>query len=194
MEPERWKDIKGFEFYEISSHGRVKSKLRMIKRKHPNCNRELIQVVKVGGKIINGWVSKPKENCNYFRRSVALRKNRKTYTMKVHNLVLNAFIGLCPIGMECCHNDGNPLNNYYKNLRWGTHKSNVKDSIRHGTKINPPIHIGETHPAATISDEDVKMIRKIPYYHGLYADLAIKFKVALYTISRIYNFKSRLII
>lgn len=51
----------------------------------------------------------------------------------VHRLVLEAFVGPCPDGMEACHNDGNPLNNCLSNLRWDTHKNNQADRWRHGT-------------------------------------------------------------
>jgi len=191
MEKEVWKGVDGFEFYEVSNHGRIKSKMRKITRKNPRWENGKSQIVTLGGKIINGWVAKPRSTCLYYRRSVALRKDGNTYIKKVHQLVLMAFIGDCPKGMECCHIDGNPLNNYYKNLRWGTHKSNVKDSITHGTKTNPPVHIGETHPNATISDKDVKKIRNIKYYRGLYSSLAKKFGVVPITIKRIYNYESR---
>lgn len=53
----------------------------------------------------------------------------------VHRLVLLAFVGPCPQGMECCHGDGNPENNNVENLRWGTRSENVADMIRHGTHV-----------------------------------------------------------
>ena len=51
----------------------------------------------------------------------------------LHRLVLENFVGPCPDGMECCHNDGNPDNNRLDNLRWGTPSENSRDKIRHGT-------------------------------------------------------------
>lgn len=47
-------------------------------------------------------------------------------------LVLEAFIGPCPEGMECCHNDDDRANNQLSNLRWDTHTNNVKDGYRNG--------------------------------------------------------------
>lgn len=52
----------------------------------------------------------------------------------VHRLVLEAFVGPCPDGMECRHLDGDPANNRLSNLAWGTRKQNSEDSIRHGTR------------------------------------------------------------
>ncbi len=50
----------------------------------------------------------------------------------VHRLVLEAFVGPCPPGMQCRHLDGNPANNRLENLAWGTHAENAADKIRHG--------------------------------------------------------------
>ncbi len=58
----------------------------------------------------------------------------------VHTLVLTAFVGPCPEGMECCHWDGNPNNNRLDNLRWDTRRNNQIDTRRHGrlrTKLTP---------------------------------------------------------
>jgi len=191
MEKEIWKGVEGFEFYEVSSHGRVKSKSRTVIRKNPKRENAPDQLVRVGGKIINGWISKPNMDSKYQRRLVTLRKGRKSYETKVHHLVLNAFIGQCPPGMEGCHNDGDSLYNYYKNLRWDTRRENQKDSRKHGTFSNPPIFTGEAHHKSTISDKDVERIRAMTYSLGMYTRLAKKHKVALVTISRIYNHKSR---
>jgi hypothetical protein len=50
----------------------------------------------------------------------------------VHRLVLEAFIGPCPDGMECRHLDGDPGNNRLENLCWGTPQQNADDRILHG--------------------------------------------------------------
>jgi hypothetical protein len=67
------------------------------------------------------------------RLSVCLYRMRKQHRMFVHQLILKTFVGPCPIGLECCHNDGNPLNNAVSNLRWDTRSSNARDAVRHGT-------------------------------------------------------------
>lgn len=54
----------------------------------------------------------------------------------VHRLVLEAFVGPCPEGMEGCHGDGDPTNNSLGNLRWDTATSNQLDKVRHGTHHN----------------------------------------------------------
>lgn len=72
----------------------------------------------------------------------------------VHHLVLLAFVGPCPDGMECCHWDGNGANNALSNLRWDTHQANAQDRVRHGTSDQ-----GERNPCAKLTTEQVKGIR-----------------------------------
>jgi hypothetical protein len=59
----------------------------------------------------------------------------------VHRLVLEAFVGPCPEGMECRHLDGDPANNRRENLCWGTRRS------------------GERHHRAKLSDLQARIIR-----------------------------------
>ena len=95
----------------------------------------------------------------------------------VHRLVLEAFVGPCPEGMECRHLDGNPGNNRLDNLAWGTPKENFADSMRHGTAycLTPEArehashlwdHVkhktGEKHHRAKLTDNQVAIIRAIP--------------------------------
>jgi hypothetical protein len=54
------------------------------------------------------------------------------FTRKVHRLVLETFVGPCPDGMECCHNNGDPADNRLENLRWDTLSSNAYDRVEHG--------------------------------------------------------------
>jgi len=64
---------------------------------------------------------------------VCLFNHTKKKTVGVHVLVLTAFVGPCPAGMETLHEDGVRANNQLSNLRWGTRSENAKDKIRHGT-------------------------------------------------------------
>ncbi len=64
--------------------------------------------------------------------TVRLWHEGKSTLFYVHHLVLRAFIGDCPDGMEACHGDGDPSHCHPDNLRWDTHLSNVADTITHG--------------------------------------------------------------
>lgn len=57
--------------------------------------------------------------------------NRRAYFF--HLLILEAFRGPCPAGLEGCHNDGVPSNCRLGNLRYDTCKANLADRVRHGT-------------------------------------------------------------
>lgn len=69
----------------------------------------------------------------------SLRKYSSRHTVGIHWLLLEAFVGPCPPGMECRHLDGNPSNNDLCNLKWGTRFENYLDMVRHhgrGRKLN----------------------------------------------------------
>lgn len=67
------------------------------------------------------------------RLYVSFRIAGKPIPLLVHRLVLEAFVGPCPEGMEGCHNNGNGLDNRLENLRWDTHQANMDDRRTHAT-------------------------------------------------------------
>jgi len=104
----------------------------------------------------------------------------------VHQLVLETFIGKRPEGMECCHNNGNKLDNRLSNLRWDTRKSNVKDAIKHGTfNMSGLDRKGENHAQAKLNEFQIRVIRKYPRYRGYQIDLAEIFNINQGTVSNI---------
>lgn len=149
---ERWRWIPGYKGqYRVSSKGRVRSVDRFI---HHWRGGES----KIKGKML---VLSQDADGYYF---VSLSKFGKWYPFRVHQLVLLAFVGPCPEGMECRHLDGNRQNNNLANLRWGTSKENGSDRIKHGTsKVNQ----GQKHGMTRLTDADVILMRK-KYATGLY--------------------------
>lgn len=106
---EEWRPVIGAEaFYEVSSLGAVRSLRtgRLLALHRPPSQR-------------------------YWTAMLNLPGGRKM--VKVHTLVLTAFDGPRPDGLECRHLDGNPDNNWLSNLRWGTPSQNTHDAVRHGT-------------------------------------------------------------
>ena len=55
-------------------------------------------------------------------------------TLLVHRLVLLAFVGPCPEGLEGLHLDGIPANNSLPNLKWGIHSENVQQDYDTGVR------------------------------------------------------------
>lgn len=82
-------------------------------------------------------------------QSVGVRVERK-----VHQLVLETFVGPRPEGMEVCHNDGNKKNNSLSNLRWGTKSENTKDRRNHGNDM-----VGEKNGRAKLTKDTARAIR-----------------------------------
>ena len=122
---ERWLPVPGYEgYYEVSDHGNVRSVDRMVPRGDHMLTRR-------------GRVLAPVDNGHGYPR-VQLGRYGKYDFQQVHRLVLQAFVGPCPDGMEACHNDGDRSDARLSNLRWDTRSSNQFDRRLHGTdhKVN----------------------------------------------------------
>lgn len=74
-------------------------------------------------------------------------------TRKVHQLVLEAFVGPCPEYMEVCHINGIKTDNRLSNLTYGTKSENFKTRLI-GTK-------GEKHGMSILTEKDVLEIRRL---------------------------------
>lgn len=75
--------------------------------------------------------------------------------MFLHKVILEAFIGKRPEGMESCHNNGDRLDARLENLRWDTRSGNHKDKRKHGTW-----QVGEKANNAKLTEAIVLEIRK----------------------------------
>jgi hypothetical protein len=105
---------------------------------------------------------KPERQKSYDRKGDVTRIRLRYYLRTAHGkykhefahrLVLEAFVGPCPLGMECCHEDGDDENCYLKNLRWDTRASNTEDKHRHGT-----VRLGSEVHTAKLTDAKVREI------------------------------------
>lgn len=114
---EQWRPVPGYPGYEVSDLGRVMS----YRRSRPKVLR---QGVHPKGYLRVGLYGESRDGARY---------RYSPNTLTVHQLVMQAFVGPCPDGMEIRHLDGDPTNNALSNLRYGTHAENVADSIEHGT-------------------------------------------------------------
>lgn len=158
MEQERWKPIDGFDGrYEVSDLGRIR---RMPWEWGYERNGKWRTVRNPGG-ILAGHIAKyNKGQTNYV--VVGLSRDGKAKLFLVHRLVLEAFVGPCPEGLEGRHFDGDGTNNRLDNLRWDTHRANHVDTVRQGRFIPHPQPFGEEHPNAKLSNAQVAEIRLRP--------------------------------
>lgn len=85
----------------------------------------------------------------------------KDHSMRVHNLIMNAFYGEKPFDKaEINHIDGNKMNNSLDNLEWCTAKENSRHSVESG--LYPS---GERHYNSKYKQEDILEMYKL-YKNG----------------------------
>ena len=113
---------------------------------------------------------------------VSFSNNDKTKTYYKHRLLLHAFVGKCPDGCEVLHINGNKLDNRLENLRWGTRKENVADSIKHGVAT-----IGARNGQAQLTVDMVKVIRQSKLTKDSVAKLSDQFQVSNSVIRKVLN-------
>lgn len=118
---EVWRPIPDFPGYEASNLGRIKSVGRTIVR---------VQNGKRVEQPIRERILKAHPYAEPRRHMFVSFSGR--VTRPVHRLVLEAFVGPCPPGMECCHLDDDGYNNRLENLRWDTRSANQLDAVRNG--------------------------------------------------------------
>lgn len=135
---EEWRDIPGWdELYQVSNLGRVRSLDRVV-------NYSDGRVRHFKGKILKSrYIPESKYRLPYER--VDLVSQGKKETTYVHRLVMLAFVGPCPEGMEIDHTDNNPKNNQLVNLRYVTPKENNAKKVLFGTSMADKVANG-THP------------------------------------------------
>ena len=120
----KWRTIAASDLHEISDTGLVRN------RKTKN--------------LLNGSIGGP----GY--RVVSLKASRPIFY--VHRLVLEAFAGPCPAGLESRHLNGIKTDNRRSNLVWGTSAENSADAKEHNGAFGRP---------PTIPDIEVLAIRAL---------------------------------
>lgn len=172
---ERWLPVVGYEgLYEVSDHGRVRSLDRVVERRSgrgPNVRFPQ----RYAGRMLRPGIA------SHGYPTVSLNGRGKRRSACLHDLVLTAFVGPCPTGMECRHGDGVQTNPALSNLSWGTRKQNAEDRAAHGTQV-----VGERYPAAKLTATAAREILK---QRGLtsQADLANRFGVSPSTVQAVHD-------
>lgn len=138
---ERWVSTTGYEGYEISDQGRVRS-------------------YKTGG---TGVTALPRDMHphapvnGYARVALPRRGGGRGYTIcYIHRLVFEAFVGPPPDDLEVAHFNGDKTDNRLANLGLTTHEENCYHKRFHGTHRN-----GERIGNAKLTQEKVTAIRRL---------------------------------
>lgn len=177
---EEWRPVVGYEgFYEVSNLGRVRGVDRVLMV--PN-RWGSIGPRRWPGRLLKQTVDRGKHA--YGRLQVKLcNGGERQPTRLVHHLVMEAFVGPRPHGMEVAHNDGNPANNDLRNLRYATPAENTADKERHGTVLR-----GDAVATAKLKRDEVTEIRGMRGKATVY-EVAAQFGISIAHVSRIQNGK-----
>lgn len=146
---ENWLPVVGSKgLYEVSDLGRVRSLDRV---------QTYQRLDQYSGRVLTierhrrGVMLRPGEKPS---GHVSVVLGRRLGSKDVHFLVLTAFAGPCPVGMECLHDNDIASDNRLANLRWGTRSENVLDAIRNGGR-----KIGSGAVNAKLTEADIPEIR-----------------------------------
>lgn len=122
--PVEWRPVPGYEgLYSVSDRGEVLAHERSRQCGHPGSAPQRRPAVLLKGNPVGN----PRAHL-----AVALTKDGVRRHFKIHQLVMLAFVGPCPEGLEVLHWDDNPENNQLGNLRYGTRAENQLDAVRNG--------------------------------------------------------------
>lgn len=151
-EIELWKDIEKYEgIYQISNLGRIKSVERVFYKRKARKNHELMPVYmpeKIRSKRIT--------NRGYVK--ISLWNNNKVEHFLVHRLVAFYFVHNPKPNKynQVLHLDNNPGNPRWDNLKWGTQKMNIQQSVSEGRW-----HTGSKNFQSKLKAEDIPIIRQL---------------------------------
>ena len=168
---ETWRDIPGFNNYQVSCFGNVRSYLKKGNHKNKgNAHPRLLRQARRGGGYPT--VSLPDRDGKYRHRSV-------------HSLVLLAFVGECPEGKEVAHLNGIPTDNRFSNLAYVTHKENEAHKVAHGTSP-----VGENNGQSNLLGWQVAEIKFLSSKSVPQGKIAALFGISHKYVSAILNGKA----
>jgi HNH endonuclease len=172
MNQVEYRDIPGFDgWYQAGSDGSIWS-----------CRKVNAQPGRGEWHKLMQFEHKKRRGSNHLRVNVRIERGKgKLVHRWVHRLVLEAFVGACPPGMEACHNDGDPTNNRIDNLRWDTPSAHYHDRYLHGTSM-----IGPKNPRVKLNWDRVSEIRAMLAAGYSQQSIADHFGLGQTTISRIH--------
>jgi len=177
-QPIEYRPIEGFPGYRVGSDGTVWS---CWKRGNPN---QLDGSVRPVYAISSQWSRlKLSKNRTGYPRAALYRDGIQRKVM-VHLLVLEAFVGPRPSGMEGCHGNDIKGDNRLENLRWDTPFANWSDRRLNGRATKK---LGCESHFAKLTESQVRSIRSLRIGGAMLKDIALEFNVTATTVSMICN-------
>jgi hypothetical protein len=164
---ERWLPVIGYEgLYEVSDLGRV--------RGARNTSRADWRRIRKFQLDSSGYPF------------VTLHRDGKVTSLRVHRLVMRAFVGPCPPGQQVRHGPEGRQDNRLASLSYGTPKEDREDMVRDGTRP-----YGEAKTLAKLTDAAVQEIRRrYEAGEGSQAGLAREYGVCRGTIENVVTGKT----
>jgi hypothetical protein len=140
---EEWRVVPGMDpRFEVSDHGNVRSWVRGFRGGKLRADHSRALRPQAGGK---------RNGVTRYLMVTPLDADGARRPSMIHVLVMAAFVGPKPSGMQVCHNDGCGTNNKLSNLRYDTPSANCADRHLHGTA-----RVGETAPSAVLSESQAR--------------------------------------
>lgn len=163
-----WKQVPSDDAYEVSDEGKVRSVDRVIERRGRPAQLKGKEL-----KLLN-------QNQGYW--AVGLRGKRRCL---VHSLVMEAFIGPRPEGMDINHKNGNKQDNRLENLEYCSRSQNMAHAVRTGLMPPPPLKRGTSQHLARLNEEKVRHVRQWHSEGGGIAQIARHYDVGESTVRNI---------
>ncbi len=157
---EFWMSIVGFEGYDASNFGQIRSHWRGLKP----------------------LILSPATNKAGYRYVTIRRQEHVHVSLLVHRIVLCTFSPQPCEHVECRHLDGIKANNRLSNLRWGTRSENMRDRVTHGCSNQ-----GSRHGMSKLTEDQVREIIRLSDQGEKGFEIAKTFGVHQSTISQIVN-------
>lgn len=162
-EREVWRPVVGYEGkYEVSNLGRFR---------------------RIGGrareKVVKYYLLKGSITV-YGYNHIVFHRDGKQKSFRSARIVMQAFRGPCPAGMEVLHRNSRRTDDRLCNLRYGTRADNELDKVLAGTSNR-----GERHGMAKLAEASVRRIRILLIGGVTQKSIAKRFNVNSSTISAI---------
>lgn len=132
---EEWRDVPGWEgLYQVSDQGRVRSLDRVVRGAYGSTWLRRGVILKLHAEWSGHMTVKLQAD------------NRGKKNMKVHQMVLSAFVGPLPEGKVTRHLNGKPSDNRLANLEYGTYQQNLRDRQEHKARDKKTRKCIRNHP------------------------------------------------